>query len=167
MNANKKKIVLVLMAVLSLSFATVTNAATVTLNSWDLVDSGGHLDWDGESNYEYVFKDAAKKYNDYKKGVIRKDRWNTIEDVEIGDYYDEDSNEFAYTTRNGKIRFNQYNMDGASEKSNLKSAMFVIGAALGLGKTNNKNDVMYKYNSEKTSLSGNDKASYDEAYDGY
>ncbi len=137
-----------------------------TLNSFDLVDSGKHLDWDGNSNYKYSFQSAVRKYNAYKSGIIRADSLSVIQDVDIADYY-EVSSVVTKTTSNGHIRFNQYNMDSQTDNENLADCMFALGMALGLGKTSVKTDVMYQYVNSVTDLSANDKASYDEAYKKY
>ncbi len=150
----------------SLEATTILAEGIVTLNNFDLVDGGKHLDWDGGSNYKEVFKVAVQVYNEYKSGVVRPDRWNTLEDVTIGDYYTVNAVN-AYTSSKGYIRFNQYNMDQQTDAQNRQTALKVLGYALGLGATSNKIDVMYKYTSTASSLSGNDKASYDAAYKEY
>lgn len=137
-----------------------------TLATWDLVDSGKHLDWDGETNYMNYFRTAVNTWNAYKPGVIRADSWTVIEDVKISDYSGDDSITVKISS-NGTIKFNQEVMDTLSSNNKTKACLFALGTALGLGKTDNSKDVMYKYNTSITTLSDNDKVSYDEAYKKY
>ena len=65
-----------------------TFAANVAILDWHLVDSGNHLDWSGSTGYQTQFNAAVNIWNNYKSGVIRKDSWNTINDVTISDYYE-------------------------------------------------------------------------------
>jgi hypothetical protein len=159
---------LVLTAV-ALSFViSPVYAATATLNNpyWDCVDSGKHLDWDGKTNYMPQFESAVNTWNGYKSGIIRKDTVWIIEDVKISDYY-EVSSVAASSSSNGKIKFNQYNMDVNTNAQNQKICTAMLGSALGLGATSVSSDVMYTYSNSVTSLSANDKASYDAAYKKY
>ena len=56
------------------------------LNSWNLVDSGGHCDWDCSSQYSSMVRKAANAWNEYiGDEVFRPDAWNIIEDVKIKD----------------------------------------------------------------------------------
>ena len=142
-------------------------AAVVTLNSWDLVDSGKHLDWDGRTNYMPEFERAVKTWNDYKPGVIRKDTIWIVEDVFISDYYEENETA-AVCLPSGKIKFNQYRMDRFTSAQIQNFCAKMLGHALGLGYANYPCDIMWRGNiSSVTSLSVNDKASYDAAYKRY
>ena len=141
-------------------------AAVATLNSWDLVDSGKHLDWDGKTNYMVMFTTAVNTWNAYKPSVIRKDSWTVIEDVFIEDYAGDNTTILTVSSK-GKIRFNQMVMDKHNDAQKTSDCLYALGLALGLGKTYNTADVMYAYTSSVTTLSANDKASYDAAYDKY
>ena len=138
---------------------------TVSLITWDLVDSGKHLDWSGKTKYSSYITTATKKWNAYKKGIIRKDTVSTMKDVTISDYYDDKDTLWGETSKNGTIRFNIYNMDKDDDAGRLNTVMHEFGHALGLGH-NERKDVMSKF-SNVTELTENDKKSYDAAYRKY
>lgn len=50
-----------LLLIPSESFAWST--CTISLNDWDLVDSGKHLDWSGSSKYVSQFNSAVNVWN--------------------------------------------------------------------------------------------------------
>lgn len=144
----------------------VTNASAASkLLSWDLVDSGKHMDWDGSTKYQSYFNSGVTVWNNHKKGVIRKDTATRIEDVKISDYT-EKSSTAGVTSSAGTIKFNKYTMDNLSKTKKKNVAIHELGHALGLAHNTSK-DVMYKYVSTKTTLSSNDKASYNAAYKRY
>lgn len=59
---------------------------TTSLMSWNLVDSGGHCDWDCSTQYSSMVTKAANAWNDYiGDEVFRPDAWNVIQDVKIKD----------------------------------------------------------------------------------
>ncbi|MBR5666949.1 MAG: cell surface protein [Lachnospiraceae bacterium] len=124
------------------------------------------MDWDGDTNYKTMFTTAVNTWNAYKPGVIRKDSWTVIEDVNIKDYAG-DNTTILTVSSNGKIRFNQMVMDKHSDAQKTSDCLFALGLALGLGITHNTSDVMYASTSSVTTLSANDKASYDAAYTRY
>ena len=141
---------------------------TTKLQGWDLVDSGKHLDWGGTSKYIKEFKNAVKKWNNYKAGVIRKDTIKTKRDVKIMDSKGRaEKKVLAETSKAGRtIYFYTAKMDSLSSDKCLHVCMHELGHALGLGH-NKKTDVMYAESSWVTKLSKNDKASYDKAYKKY
>ncbi|WP_040400263.1 matrixin family metalloprotease [Heyndrickxia acidiproducens] len=144
----------------------VTNAsAAAKLLSWDLVDSGKHMDWDGGTKYQSYFNSGVSVWNGYKKGVIRKDTATRVQDVKISDYTVKSSTA-GVTSSAGTIKFNKYTMDKLSGTKKKNVAIHELGHALGLAH-NTLKDVMYKYVSTKTKLSSNDKASYNAAYKRY
>lgn len=145
----------------SVSFA----GSVVSLNTWDLVDSGKHLDWGGSTKYSIAFSSGVSAWNGYKAGVIRKDTATTIQDVAISDY-SEVTDTVGVTYKSGKIEFNEYHMEGFSVAKRQNATTHELGHALGLGH-NQVGDVMYKSSSTVTTLSANDKASYDSAYVNY
>ena len=85
-------------------------AANIKTLSWDLVDTGRHLDWGGTTKYMSQFKSAINIWNTYKKGVIRKDNLIRWKDVSVSDY-SEISNVAGITSANGTIKINTYVMD--------------------------------------------------------
>ncbi|MDR0697029.1 MAG: cell surface protein [Christensenellaceae bacterium] len=141
-------------------------AKTVRLNSLNSVDSGKHLDWGGKSNYMPQFTDAIKTWENHKSGIIRKDTIFIVEDVTISDYY-EISTIVAISSSNGKIKFNQYNMDSNTNAQNQNVCTAMIGYHLGLGVSDYYKDVMYTYTNSVIALSENDIASFDEAFKRY
>ncbi len=157
---------LVMIVLTGLTHQVQAAAPVVTLNSWDLVDSGKHLDWDGRTNYMVMFTAAVNTWNAYKPSVIRKDSWTVIEDVSIEDYIGDNSTILTVSS-NGKIMFNQMVMDKHTDAQKTSDCLYALGLALGLGKTYNSSDVMYAFTSSVTTLSVNDKASYDAAYAKY
>lgn len=157
---------LTLIATINTLPTLTVSAATATLGSFDLVDSGKHLDWDGNTNYMVQFKSAVNTWNAYKSGVIRKDSLSVIQDVKISDY-DGDNTTILTVSSSGKIKFNQKVMDTHTNDEKKSDCLYALGIALGLGKTKNSSDVMYSYKSSKTTLSSNDKVSYDAAYKKY
>jgi hypothetical protein len=112
------------------------------------------------------FTYAVNTWNSYKPGVIRRDTIRTIQDVSVSDY-EGDNSSIATVYSSGKIKFNQVVMDTQNDNQKKKACLFALGIALGLGSTNKKCDVMYTYSSSVTTLSTNDKASYDAAYKKY
>lgn len=138
-----------------------TYAAVRTLN-WHLTDTGKHLDWDGKTKYSKQFTSAVKVWNNYKKGVIRKDTLVTWQDVAISDYY-EVSNTAGITSMYGTIQFNTYNMDKFTSNQKKNVCIHELGHALGLAHNTSK-DIMYMYATSRVKLSTNDKKSYDYVY---
>lgn len=163
-----KKIITFILTVTVLFFCNidVTNAAVSTLGTWDCVDSGKHMDWSGTSNYMVQFTSSVNEWNKVKPGVIRKDRWNTINDVTISDTETDPILMFT-ANKNGKIKFNQKCMDYVSDEYKKNCCLAALGYCLGLGGTNNSKDVMYKKTNDVIKLSENDMASYLEAYKEY
>lgn len=144
---------------------SVSAATTTAILKWHLVDSGKHLDWSGSTTYQSQFDTSVTTWNNHKSGVIRKDTWKTVNDLTISDYY-EASSTAGVTSSEGTIRFNTYNMDGYSKANKKNVCIHELGHALGLAH-NQEGDVMYAYVSGTTTLSANDKASYNESYKRY
>lgn len=68
------------------SLTISASAANIYVQTWRLIDAGGHLDWSDEgTKYLSQWKSAVNMWNDYKPGVIREDTGSTINDVEISD----------------------------------------------------------------------------------
>ncbi|MBT2667687.1 cell surface protein [Bacillus sp. ISL-4] len=110
----KKKITVVVVALIIISFSIFASisskepdAATVIVKTltWDLVDSGRHMDWGGSSKYSTNFTSGVSVWNNYKSGVIRKDTASTIQDVKISDY-SQVSQTAGVTSSVGTIKFN-------------------------------------------------------------
>lgn len=162
----RKLLSFILCLVLTLSMLSICAFSTTTaILSWHLVDSGKHLDWSGSTAYLSQFNAAVTTWNNYKSGVIRKDSWNTINDVTISDF-SEVSSVAGVTSSNGTIKFNKYVMNDLSSDKRKNVCIHELGHALGLAHNLN-GDVMYTYVSSVISLSANDKASYDLSYNRY
>lgn len=99
------------------------------------------MDWKGSTSYQTQFNSAVSTWNNYKSGVIRKDAWNTINDVTISDY-NEVSSTAGVTSSAGTIKFNTYQMDNFTSAQKRNVCTHELGHALGLAH-NAKGDVMY------------------------
>lgn len=160
---------------IAVSLATMTaaaaglslNAFAYTLNGWDLVDSGKHLDWDGSTNYMTEWYNAVNTWNAYKPGVIRADRWDIIEDVSIRDRDSYDGSVLAITSSGGTITFYHDTMDTLNSTQKQATITHEIGHALGLGHVTASNAIMRQGIKNFISLSSDDKKGYDAAYKNY
>ena len=153
---------LFLCMVFCMTLACNESQAGVRIMRWSIVDSGKHIDWDGKTKYISQFKSAVNVWNNYKKGVIRKDNLLRWQDLSVSDCF-EISAVAGVTNSNGIIRFNKYNMDRFSSNQKKNVCIHELGHALGLAH-NSSVDVMYPYVTSRTNISNNDKKSYDYAY---
>ena len=161
-------------AVLSIIFAVIvvigncytSNAATVPyLNGWTLLDSGRHLDYDGDSIYMSNYTVGTTRWNNYKSGVIREDTAWIIEDVYVSDTTSS-AQWKGKTFPNGYTTFNISQMQNLASYKQTNVAAHEIGHALGIGH-GNYGDLMYEVSSSynyTVPLSQNDKLSYDYVY---
>lgn len=139
--------------------------ATSYIMSWDLVDSGKHLDYDGNSIYMSYVTTGASKWNGYKSGVIRPDDAWVIEDVYVSDI-DTANGNTGITYSNGKIELNKYYLQNSTTDQKTNTATHELGHALGLDHSTSS-DIMGPSQTSITTLSQNDKDSYDAAYLNY
>jgi hypothetical protein len=160
----KKLIVLI---ILSFTFAvsSLSVFATGYIQTWNLVDSGKHLDYDGNSIYMSNFRSGVNKWEGYKSGIIRPDSASVIEDVYASDYSTVNSTN-AVTSSAGTIKFNKYNMNNYTSTVRTRIATHELGHSLGLGHST-PSDIMYMYTPQTSSLTQNDKDSYNAAYTMY
>lgn len=170
---NNKKFVVVMSAVMGIllivmAFCAVFNTASAyKLLTWNLVDSGKHLDWDGSTAYMTEWNKSIGVWEDYKPGVIRPDSTWVIEDVKISDY-EEESSTMAVTSGAGTIKFNDYHFKGMTADQRQKTMMHELGHALGLDENNGvSNSIMCQGKRAQTYLIQDDKNGYDAAYKKY
>lgn len=140
---------------------------TIKLQTWDLVDSGKHLDWSGSSAYISQFNTGVNTWNSYKSGVIRKDTLLTVNDLTISDVSYISAGVVGQTSSNGTIKFaTQYmNNYGNAEKTNV--CIHELGHALRLDHRDESDSVMQQTVTSITTLSIGDQRNYDEAYKAY
>lgn len=137
------------------------------LSSFNLVDSGKHLDWTGSTKYSNEWSSAVNVWNNYKPGVIRPDTWYRVEDVSISDYYDPNSSTLFQISLSGLIKFNTYTIDYQSSNNKIHSVIMSIGYALGIASNTDINSVMctptpfFEY---AITLDQDDKNAYDWLY---
>ena len=159
-----KKLVVWLMLCFVLVFCgrCEESQAAVQVLTWNLTDTGKHLDWDGKTVFKTQFNSAVKVWNSYKKGVIRKDNITRLQDMVVSDYF-EVSSTAGVTCNDGTLRFNKFVMLSLSKTQQKNVCIHELGHALGLGH-NTKKDIMYPYVTNRVKLSKNDKRSYDYVY---
>lgn len=139
----------------------------IKLQNWHLVDSGKHLDWDGNSAYISKFKSAVNVWNNYKSGVIREDTWYNVNGLTISDVNVISQNVIAQTSSNGTIKFSKNLMSKLDGKQQLNVCIHELGHALGLDHREENDTVMYPSVTSINSLSIGDKNNYDASYARY
>ena len=141
-----------------------------TFQSWDLVDSGKHLDWGGSSSYMTAWNFAVSSWNNADSnisGIIRKDTLSTIEDVTISDVNNGDNGVVGETWSNGKLKFNTYYMSTYCDAKRKNCAMHELGHALRLDHRTDSGTIMYESVRSITSLNTKDKEHLTYAYSNY
>ena len=160
----KITIVLAIICIIG-SSVTIPVSAKAYVLDWNLVDSGKHLDVDGNSTYMKRIWRGQEIWNGYKKGVIRKDSATRLQDVFVSDI-NKKNGKTGITSSNGKIQLNKYYLKDCSVKKRTNTATHELGHALGLAHSTSK-DIMGPSQSSKVTLSKNDKDSYDKADKNY
>lgn len=170
---NKKKIVSLLVISVLLLPSVVVNAVTgnAVILGYDLVDSGGHMDYKVNTKYSTYVGGAASTWNSYLgSNVIREDDWSTVADCDIYDVTRSDVTWIGLTgiptnwIPTGFIQLNTYYMDqlaGTTKKQLVIKHEF--GHTLGCGE-NSYSDLNIMYPDLKYSninLTIHDKASVD------
>lgn len=144
-------------------------------NYW-AVDSGKHMDWSGSTIYSSQWNIGVNVWNNYKSGVIRKDAWNTINDLTIEDVNfikPKVAGLTEFIGNGGKsdatIYFSTTVMNQATDMQKKIACTHEIGHALGLDENNDLGTHLIMYNDLATNtsnnvLNSNDKANYDYMY---
>ena len=161
-------------------FERVDTTGNSKILSWNLVDSGKHLDVQIDGSYKNLVKDAMAMWNSYKSGVIRLDSLINIEDVRVLDaadtctvnsYWLGSTNPSTREIKLNKSTLNFFNNPGFIRKT----AAHELGHALGIDHWDSVADMAYA-NKGDVMISGpycipnigyRDKISYDRAYANY
>lgn len=138
---------------------------TLSLQTWDLVDSGKHMDY--VNNSQYAVTSGIAKWNAYKSGVIRADTLLTINDVTYSDVTSLGTDIVGQTSSNGTIKFATQYMNNYGSSSKLNVVIHETGHGLRLDHRDETDSVMIPYVTSITTLSSGDKNNYDYAYDNY
>lgn len=136
---------------------------TTSVISWNLYDSTRHVDYTVDSEYSSYISTAVSKWNAYKSGVLRSSSSGI--DLSISDMNDAEVLTAGVCKKGGTMYLNKHYLDIFSYSSCLNVCIHELGHALGLGH-NDAADVMYYQVTSNTSLTTNDKRSYDVAYAG-
>jgi len=166
MSHTKKASALLGSIVLSVALIAAPPTANAALQGWDLVDSGKHLDWDGNTSYGSSVSSAVSLWNGHRSGVIRADNPFITQDVFVSDF-NEVSTTMGVTSSAGTIKLNEYHYEDMTSGQRTKTTTHEFGHALGLDHTSGSSDIMQSGKISITSLSQTDKDSYDDAYDTY
>lgn len=150
---------------ISISPVFAINSIDEYLNDWDLVDSGKHLDVDGDSIYMSHIWKGKNIWNGHKAGVIRKDNAKVIQDVYVSDINKKDIG-VGITYPNGHLHLNKYYLNQQTDARRTNTATHELGHALGLGHSRAGN-IMYEKQSSLIKLGLWDQDCYDAAYKKY
>lgn len=138
---------------------------TMSIQTWDLVDSGKHLDY--VNNSKYAVEDGISVWDSYKPNIIRKDSWNTINDVTYSDVSSLGGDIVGQTNSGGTIKFADNYMSTYSYSQRKNVIIHETGHALRLGHRGETDSVMQEYVTSITTLSIGDQRNFDYAYDNY
>ena len=137
--------------------------ANYFLNSYDLVDSGKHIDWENNSTFSStVIESATQIWNSYKPGVLRKDNAFRIKDLEIENDSSMPYLGLTYSSRLIKLSDSLVFQSDACVATVLAHE---FGHTLGLDHINDPDQLMnHTYTKNFNSLNTYDELSYDKAY---
>jgi hypothetical protein len=141
-------------------------SANVYLLGVSAVDEG-EIRYGGSTQYTTAQEYSFDLWNDLGEVDILPDTIWTYEDVQYGDYYDEDDGAVGYyqplTPYTDLIRFNEYYFDSYTSSYRKMAASHELGHALGLDHSN-QNNIMCSYATSRTTLGVDDIDSYNYLY---
>lgn len=135
-------------------------AAKSYVQSWRLIYKG-KLGYSCESKYAGKVAEAITVWNNYKNNVIVS---SSAPDVVIRGSGSLGADVNGITYANGVIYLNQTNWSFLTDTERKNLAMHEIGHALGLAHNPSTGNIMYHATTARTTLSGDDKASYETSY---
>lgn len=169
----KKKIlssIFVTVLLLSTSITVLAETGKASVTGYDLVDSGGHMDYTMDTKYDSYVWGAAQTWNSYLNDtVIREDTRSTINDCDIYDVTQSDVSWVGLTgiptnlPISGYMKLNTYYMDQYSTTKIILVIKHEFGHTLGCDENDcDENNIMYpNINMSKINLTIHDKASVD------
>lgn len=164
----KKFLCLAIIAIICVFSAQHVHAwYTYYFQSWDLVDSGKHLDWDGSTVYLNEFNYGVSQWNSQISGVIRKDTAFITEDVAIMDVFAGNNGVPAETFLAGSIKFNRSLMDGYNTVFKKYITTHELGHALRLDHRYDLTSIMQATVQGYCTLNNDDITHFQYAYNNY
>lgn len=153
MKNNITKAFLILITMLIMSSISVASADVYVLG-YSAVDDG-EIRYGGSTQYTTAQDHSFDLWNDLDEVDILPDTTWTIEDLNYGDYYDEDDEIVGYYQYypliRDEIRFNEYYFDSYTSSCKKMAASHELGHALGLDHSNS-NNIMCEYVTSRTTL---------------
>lgn len=160
--------ILIVVIIFNVALLSILNlnknvAKAYALLSWDLVDKGKHMDWNGSTAYSSEWDSSVNVWND-EHYVIRKDTWRTVKDVTISDYTDPNTSVMASCSSSGSIKFNKSKFDNMTSGERQKTIMHEIGHGLGLDHSTSTSCIMCQGKRSQTTLNQDDINGFDWLY---